>query len=612
MTTAAGHGADTPDLLDRLARQPGHRDAVVHAGTTLTFDRLRDEAALIARWLGTRSVGRGGVVALHLPRGTELVPAILGTLTAGAAYLPVDPELPAGRRRTLLDEARADLVLVACLADDREGDHGPCARQSVEGHQAYAWCTAVPRPDPSGGRLPYRPAPADPADLAYVIHTSGSTGRPKGVEITRGAVSALLAELEAVGVADAGAGRVGWNASASFDASVQQWIRVCRGDTLVVLDEAVRTDPAAMAAEAARSRLTHLDMTPSHADVLLDHLEEHVPAGRLPEPLHLLIGGEPISPALWRRITALVERGAIRATNLYGPTECTVDATSCRIAPEAPAPHIGTVLPGLRLRLLDAALAPVEPGVPGEIHLSGDRLARGYRHAPARTAERFVPDPHGAPGSRMYRTGDLARLLEDGTLEYLGRTDSQLKLRGHRTEPGEVEAVLADHPEVAEAVAVLRGEAPNERLVAYCRVPSGDTDGLAERVERFARDLLPPAMLPSRLVMLREFPRTVNGKLDRAALPEPDGPSRADAADGLSPAEEMIAEVWSAVLGVDRVEPTADFFRLGGHSLLAIKLVARVKASSGVAIPLTAVYENPRLRDLAAVIDAELSRSAAR
>ena len=221
--------------------------------------------------------------------------------------------------------------------------------------------------------------------------------------------------------------------------SLAQWWTALEDPLLTELIERAVKDnksvQAAMARVVVEEGLTDLDLTPSHAEVILDVLEEHAPPSPSSVPPHLLIGGEPIGPALWARITALVERGVVRATNLYGPTECTVDATAGSIAVRSRGPHIGTALPGLRLSLLDAELQPVDPGQPGEIHLSGDRLARGYRGAPTLTAERFVPDPHGAPGTRMYRTGDLARRLEDGTLEYLGRTDTQFKLRGHRIEP---------------------------------------------------------------------------------------------------------------------------------------------------------------------------------
>ncbi|MEV7541062.1 non-ribosomal peptide synthetase [Streptomyces sp. NPDC089915] len=580
------------DLLDRLAQAPAARTAVVAADRELTFAELRAEAMRFAGRLAARGIGPESVVALALPRGSALFTALIGTLTAGAAYLPVDPKLPADRRRHLVEDSGADLVVTP------DGDTAALAPGTA--HVAIGELTAPDgTPDPE-----YRPVPVAADGLAYVIYTSGSTGLPKGVEIHRGAASALLAELESEGIAAPGHGRVGWNASPSFDASVQQWVRLCRGDTLVMVDDETRADPALLARFVDEQALTDLDITPSHAESLLDLLSED--GG--PRPLTLLIGGEAIGPDLWRRIGERAAAGVLRAVNLYGPTECTVDSTAGWID-AADAPHIGGVLPGLSMRVLDEKLNPVEPGGSGELYLAGPRVGRGYRRRPALTAGRYVADPQG-DGARMYRTGDLVRLLPGGRLGYLGRADGQVKLRGHRIELPEIEAALTAHPAVAEAVVLLRDEvngAPG--LVAYHRPrnpAAGPADGAELRTLLAAS--LPAYMVPAAFVALDRFPTTTQGKLDRAALPAP-APAASEAADTSAAAPELtrsqalIAGVWATVLGASRVGPDDNFFKLGGHSLLAIKLVSRVRAELGVALPVKAVYANPRLRDLAAHID---------
>ncbi|MFD8951861.1 amino acid adenylation domain-containing protein [Streptomyces xanthophaeus] len=595
---AAAPGAD---LLARLALVPSSRAAVVARDRELSFGALRTEAMRIAERLAARGIGPESVVALCLPRGADLVAALIGTLTAGAAYLPVDPKLPAERRRYLVEDAGADLVVTADAAN------GPLVPGVA--HLAVAELTA-PGPEVRA----YAPVAVSGDTLAYVIYTSGSTGRPKGVEIGRAAASALLAELEGAGIAVTEGGRVGWNASPSFDASVQQWVRICRGDTLVMIDEETRADPALLARLIDEQALTDLDITPSHADPLLDLLT----ADGGPRPLTLLIGGEAIGPALWRRLGERAAQGVLRTVNLYGPTECTVDSTAGWVAPDE-APHIGSVLPGLRMRVLDEKLNPVEAGGSGELYLAGPRVGRGYRRRPGLTAERFVADSGKdaqTPGGRMYRTGDLVRLLPQGRLEYLGRADGQVKLRGFRIELPEIEAVLTGLAGIAEAAVVLRDDvhgAPG--LVAYYRTAAPVTEaGLRDELAA----VLPSYMVPAAFVALDRFPTTTNGKLDRSALPAPAaGPARTPAAtadgsdgEGMSPSQQLIAGVWAAVLGAERVGPEDNFFKLGGHSLLAIKLVSRVRAELGVALPVKAVYANPRLRDLAAHLDTLVAAAA--
>ncbi|PZT77561.1 MULTISPECIES: non-ribosomal peptide synthetase [unclassified Streptomyces] len=584
--TCAAAGTGAADLMARLAAVPGDRTAVVAGDLELSFDELRERAAAFASGLAGLGVGPESVVALCLPRGADLVTAIIGTLTAGAAYLPVDPALPEERRRLLLTDSGADLVVT-----DRSGAVPAGPRTVTVGELA------------AGRGAAFAPVPVGPGALAYVIYTSGSTGRPKGVEIARGSASLLLRELEDEGAASGEGRRVGWNASPSFDASVQQWVRLSRGDTLVMIDEETRRDPALLAAFVDDRGLTDLDITPSHAEPLLDLL---TPDGG-PRPLTLLVGGEAIGPALWDRLVEARRAGLLRAVNVYGPTECTVDTTAGWIE-EPGEPHIGAVLPGLRMRLLDERLAPVGPGGSGELYLAGPRIARGYRRSPHLSAQRFVADPFGAPGERMYRTGDRCRLLPDGRLVHLGRLDGQVKLRGHRIEVQEIEAALG-LAGAAEAAVVLGEDAGGSPcLIAYHR--GGDSEALRTAVAA----ALPAYMVPSAFVAVDRFATTPSGKLDRAALPariEAAAPAGAPAPgaglDGR--AEELIGRVWAQVLGASSIGPDDNFFKLGGHSLLAIKLVSRVRAELSVALPVKAVYAHPRLRDLAAHIE-ELSAAA--
>ncbi|MCX5380992.1 non-ribosomal peptide synthetase [Streptomyces sp. NBC_00091] len=551
-----------------VARDPG-RTAVVAPDRSLTFAELDTASARAAAGLLARGAGRGTRVGIALPRGADLVVALLAVWRAGAAYVPLDPAYPEAHRLRIAREAGLHHVLHELPAPGEEG--------------AADW------------------AAVHPLETAYVIHTSGTTGRPKGVEATRGGVARLMAALAASGTHGPGPATVAWNASTSFDASVQQWTRVCRGDTLVLLDDETRADPERLAATLRAHAVTDLDATPSHWATLHDRLTDR--AAHEP-PLRLHLGGEQVPAALWQRIAEATARGVLEAVNLYGPTEFTVDATAAPVL--GPDPHAGRPLPGIRVYVLDARLRRLPAGETGEVYLAGDRPARGYAGRPAATAERFTADPWQADGSRMYRTGDRGRLRPDGTLELLGRTDRQVKLRGLRIEPGEVEAALAGHPSVAAAAVEPRGET----LTAYwLPAPGTGTDPAPLRAH--LADRLPAHLVPAAFQAVSPWPLAPGGKLDRAALPTapppphpgtgPDaGPDTGPDEELRTPAERLVAEVWSTVLGRDAVRAGDDFFALGGHSLMALRVVARVRAELGVTLPTKDVYRHPRLRDLAA------------
>jgi amino acid adenylation domain-containing protein len=570
------------DRFERVAAARPDRPALVVAGITRTFGELAERSAAVAAGLAARGAGPESLVGLLLPRGADLVAALLGVLRAGASYLPLDPGLPPARLRYMCDDAGDPLVLTDA-AHRRRVTPAPGRRSLTVETCARTGVTT-------------RRAAIRPGDRAYAIYTSGSTGEPKAVEATHGSVAALLDALTPViGPAPA---RVGWNASPSFDASVQQWLRLCRGDTVVLLGDDERADPQALAARVAADQLDELDITPSHLVSLLDHLPG-TPAGA---PLRLLVGGEAIPPGLWRRLADLRATGTVTAVNLYGPTECTVDATWTPVD-HTGDPHLGEPLEGTRVYVLDAALGPVPPGSEGELYLAGGGVSRGYLGRPGLTARRFVADHLAGDGSRMYRTGDRVRIGADGRLAYLGRTDDQVKLRGYRIELGEVEAVLGRAPGVAQAVVVAREDLPGGAgLVGYCRL-GGDGHFDAEAARRAVAGQLPAYMVPSALVALPRFPLTTSGKVDRAALPAPVRTADATAKPAGTATEEMLAALWSELLQVERVGVTDNFFDLGGQSLIAIQLVARLRRRTGQVLPLVTVFRHPVLRDLATLLD---------
>ncbi|WP_055529417.1 non-ribosomal peptide synthetase, partial [Streptomyces alboniger] len=403
-----------PELFERRAARTSDALALVAGGERLDYATLNARANRLAHHLIARGAGPERLVALRLPRTADMIVAILAVWKSGAGYLPLDPALPEERVRFLLDDARPALVLDETVLRAVPADS--------------------PDTDPTDAD---RRAPLAADHTAYVIYTSGSTGRPKGVTVTHRAAAHLLAAHRAGFVAEAGGGplRVALTASFSFDTSLEGVLLMADGHPLHLVDETTRMDPAALVEYVVEHRVDFLDVTPSY-------LRQLLPAGLLTDPRHhprvLMLGGEAVGPALWRELAAHPD---VTAHNFYGPTECTVDALSCRID-GGDRPLVGRPLPGVRAYVLDDRLQPVPPGVGGELYLAGGQLARGYAGRPGLTAARFLPDPFGGPGERMYRTGDLARWTTDGRLDYLGRADDQVKVRGHRIEPGEIEAAL--------------------------------------------------------------------------------------------------------------------------------------------------------------------------
>jgi len=579
--------------FEAQARRTPEAPAVTCQGASLTYAELERRANQLARHLRSLGVVPEHPVGLCCERSLDLLVGILGILKSGGAYLPLDPYAPRERLAYMIEDAGVRVVV---------GMREPMARLATEEIEAVLLdahrdlLEALP-----GGSLPPL---ADGSSLAYVIYTSGSTGRPKGSLVTHGNVVRLFDATHAWFGFDA---RDVWSLfhSYAFDFSVWEiWGALLYGGRVVVVPHEVSRSPELFLDLLAAERVTVLNQTPS-AFAQLARVDAE--RGGAATDLRLVIfGGEALDVG---GLAPWFDRHGDerpRLVNMYGITETTVHVTYRPLRWEDAGGErrsvIGVRLPDLGLYVLDAGLQPVPIGVAGELVVGGAGLARGYLGRPDLTASRFVPDPFsGRPGARLYRSGDLARFLPDGDLEYLGRIDHQVKIRGFRIELGEIEAVLGSHPAVRECAVLVRDDVAGSRaLVAYV---TGDAPPSSRELRAFVAERLPDYMVPAFFVPLAAFPLTVNGKLDRRALPAPErGGSEEDFGAPADPVEELLAGVWAGVLGLERVGVRDDFFALGGHSLLATQVVSRIRGVLGVDLPLRALFESPTVAGLAEAV----------
>ncbi len=582
------------DLFAEQAARTPERPAVVAAGRSLSFgelDALSGRLANLLRGLGVRPESR---VGLCMERSPEMLAGLLGILRAGGAVVALDPMYPADRIAFMAGEAGIEVFVTQ--ASVRERGLLPAGR-AVCMDADRERIDAMPAAAPDAGTLP--------ENAAYVIYTSGSTGRPKGVVVQHGSAANLVSALDAAVYRGREGLRVSLNAPLVFDGSVKQWVQLLRGHTLHVTPEAERMSPERMLAWVRATELDVLDCTPTLLKGLLSaglgDGPEHVPGT-------ILSGGEALDPATWARLLALPDTETF---NVYGPTECTVDATAGSVREHPHAPTVGRPIPSTRVVMVDAGLRPVPFGVAGEVCLAGPRVARGYLGDPARTAEKFVPDPFGGvPGARMYRTGDLARFGPDGAVEFVGREDGQVKVRGVRIELGEVEAVLCEHPRVADTVAAVFEAEGEAQLVAYFVARADgrdDEDELQGELRDHLRGRLPEFMVPAMVVPLAEVPRTRSGKADRRALPDPRELQKKRRAAYVAPVGEVesaLAGIWQEVLGVERVGMHDNFFDLGGNSLLVVQAYDRITEAMGEKLTLVELFQYPTVTLLAGRLSA--------
>ncbi|HET7462356.1 MAG TPA: amino acid adenylation domain-containing protein, partial [Longimicrobium sp.] len=578
------------ELFERQAARTPDAAAVVFAGLHLGYAELNRRANRLAHHLRALGVGPDVRVGLCVERSLEMMVGLLAVLKAGGAYVPLDPDYPAERLAYMLaDSAPAAVLTQRALRGRVEGAGVPVLELDAA---APEWADR-PETDPERGAL-------TPGHLAYVIYTSGSTGRPKGVGVPhRGVVNALawMRELSGLGGDDAVLHKTPY----SFDASLRELLPpLLAGARLVLARPEGHRDPAYLLELMRRERITTLHAVPS----LLQALADEGGLAACGALRTVMCGGEALPGELARRFSG--QAPWARLYNVYGPTEAAVDVTAWRCGPGDQAGRavpIGAPMANVRIYLLDPGGEPVPVGVKGELYIGGAQVARGYLGRPELTAERFVADPFGGePGARLYRTGDLARWRPDGTVEYLGRMDHQVKVRGFRIELGEIEARLTGHPGVRETVVLAREDTPGDtRLVAYV---VGDDSAGAEALRAHLGEALPAYMLPAAFVRLERWPLTPNGKLDRRALPAPEG--EAYAARRYEPpvgqTEQALAEIWAEVLGVERVGRHDNFFELGGHSLLAVKLMERMRRR-GLHAEVRALFLSPTFADFAASTD---------
>ncbi|MDJ0903585.1 MAG: amino acid adenylation domain-containing protein [Xenococcus sp. MO_188.B8] len=563
--------------------------AVVFEQQQITYRELNHRANQLAHHLQSLGVGPEVLVGICVERSLEMVVGLLGILKAGGAYVPLDPSYPNERLSYMLTDSDVEVLLTQ-----------ESLLESLPQNQAQVVCW-----DRNWGTIEQLSQEnldvrVNSDNLAYVIYTSGSTGKPKGVAIEHDSILNLAEGLnQAIYVKLKNSPlRISCNGSFSFDTSVKQFIQIIYGHTLDIVSTMVRFDGNALLSYLQDHKIDVFDCTPSQLELLISAgllLADNVPKC-------VLVGGEAIASSRWQVLTQVK---SINFYNLYGPTECTVDATLCNLRISDNQPLIGRPISNTQIYILDKHLQPLPIGVPGELYIGGNGLARGYLNRPELTGEKFIPNPFSKSQSkRLYKTGDLARYLSDGNIEFLGRIDNQVKIRGFRIELGEIESVFNTHPQIQEAIVIAREDIPgDQRLVAYVVPQSEQPHG--SDLRSFLAERLPNYMVPSAFVFLDAMPLTPNGKVDHRALPAPDQSHlqlETNFIPPSNPTEEILVTIWANVLSLKQVGIHDNFFELGGHSLLALRLFSEIEKVFGRTFPLATLFEAPTIRDLANII----------
>ena len=606
-----------PQLFEQQAARTPQAIAVVHENERLCYAELNAHANQLARLLLSHGIGPEQIVAFALPRSFEMIVSLLAVLKCGAAYLPLDLDYPPERLRLMLEDSKAVCTLTRsdCLAVLPPTARPLCLDTLPVSHAL----AALPQSDLSDSERCQRLTPDHPA---YVIYTSGSTGRPKGVLVTHRSITNYLAwDIQTNYPPQPNTQDLHGGSptvfSISFDAGITTLLgALMAGQALRLLPSGTEVQSLSSGPPLPGDPYTLVKVTPSHLKLINQSLESNTATA---PTRALMTGGEaavPADMAFWQQ-----RFPGVRVINHFGPTETTVGCATYELPQDIRARHsipIGRPIWNTQLYVLDESLQPVPTGVPGELYIAGAGLARGYLNRPSSSAERFVANPFGTPGTRLYRTGDLVRWLPEGVLDYLGRTDSQVKIRGFRIELGEIEAVLLQQPGIAQAVVLAREDSSATlQLVGYlvpaaessgartAGVPSTALDGGPLRstidsthLRQTLATQLPEHMVPAAFVVLPSLPLTANGKLDRKALPAPDFSSRSLRAPR-TPQEEILANLFAEVLGLERVGIDDSFFDLGGHSLLITRLVSRIRSTLSVELPIRAPFEAPTVAELA-------------
>ncbi|MFJ8822760.1 amino acid adenylation domain-containing protein [Streptomyces sp. NPDC102467] len=582
------------ELFEAQAARTPDAVALVFQDHKVSYADLNRRANRLAHYLMGQGVGPEQLVGMAVPRSVEMVVAVLGIVKAGGAYLPIDTDYPADRINFILGDAQPSLVL---CCESAGGSFVPdstteAVRVDIDTPAFAEELDRLPSENPDRDYGSHVNRQLNPV---YAIYTSGSTGIPKGVLTPNGSLlSSLRSMQQKLGLLPDD--RFLAISSVSFDTSaLEMYLPLLTGAAMVMATREDAKDPEAVASLIDKTHITFVQGTPPWWQSLVDSRV------RWEQEVKALVGGEALPDLLGRQLREMCDS----VLNVYGPTETTIWTTTSHVSAGSRMPPIGRPIPNAKVYVLDAFLQPSPVGVAGELYIAGAGVARGYVNGPRATAQRFVADPFGPPGSRMYRSGDLARWSHEGELEFIGRADHQVKVRGFRIELGEIEAVLTGHSTIARSVAVVREDQPGDkRIVAYV-IPAGGTDVVDGRALReYCGQTVPEYMVPAAVVPLEEFPLTPNGKVDREALPLPSPDRRRTGRAPRNAQEALLCRLFADVLGLESVGIDDDFFDLGGHSLLAIRLMSRARARLGVAWGIRELFQYPTVSGLAALFAA--------